>query len=50
VQRAPVDIILFGDSNDVPTFTMQRLLKAPGDMIATDYPYATLGSDPTRPT
>ena len=42
----PSYIILFGDSNDVPTFTMQRLLKAPGDMIATDYPYATLGSDP----
>ena len=42
----PSYIILFGDSNDVPTFTMQRLLKAPGEMIATDYPYATLGSDP----
>jgi peptidase C25-like protein len=42
----PSYVILFGDSNDVPTFTMQRLLKAPGDMIATDFPYATLGSDP----
>ena len=26
----PSYIILFGDSNDVPTFTMQRLLKAAG--------------------
>jgi len=42
----PSYIILFGDSNDVPTFTMQRLLKVAGEMIATDYPYATLGSDP----
>src|SRR5262245_24631966 len=42
----PSYIILFGDSNDVPTFTMQRLLKDPGEMIATDFPYATLGSDP----
>ena len=45
----PSYIILFGDSNDVPTFTMQRLLKDPGDMIATDFPYATLGSDPEAP-
>ncbi len=42
----PSYIILFGDSNDVPTFTMQRLLKDPGVMIATDFPYATLGIDP----
>jgi hypothetical protein len=45
----PSYIILFGDSNDVPTFTMQRLLKEPGEMIATDFPYATLGSNPEAP-
>jgi hypothetical protein len=34
-------ILLLGDSSDIPTFVQQRLIKDPGVMLATDFPYST---------
>ncbi len=42
----PSYVLLFGDVPDIPTWTMQRLIKPKGTMIATDFPYGTLASDP----
>jgi hypothetical protein len=42
----PSYILLFGDVADVPTWVMLRLIYTDGSKIATDFPYATLASDP----
>ncbi len=42
----PSYILLFGDSEQIPTFHLQRYLKDPGVMVATDYPYATYATPP----
>jgi len=42
----PSYILLLGDSEQIPTFHLQRYLKDPGVMVATDYPYATYATAP----
>ena len=42
----PSYVLLLGDVPEVPTWVQQRLGYPPGTTIATDFPYATLGSDP----
>jgi hypothetical protein len=42
----PSYILLLGDVPEIPTWVMQRLIKPPGVMIATDFPYSTLDPDP----
>jgi len=42
----PSYVLLFGDHEDVPTWIIQRLIKDPGVVLATDYPYATYNTPP----
>ena len=42
----PSYVLLFGDHDDIPTWIMQRLIKDPGVMLATDFPYAQVNTDP----
>lgn len=43
----PSYLLLVGDAEFVPTFYLQRIGKAPGTMVATDFPYANTGPDAT---
>jgi hypothetical protein len=40
----PSYVLLLGDSGDIPTWLVQNLTKPSGSQIATDHPYASLGS------
>ena len=42
----PSYVLLFGDHDDIPTWIIQRLIKDPGVMLATDFPYAQVNTDP----
>lgn len=42
----PSYVLLFGDSDDIPTWVMQRLIKPAGTMLATDFPYGKVNTDP----
>ena len=43
----PSYVLLFGDSDDIPTFDLQRNLYPAGIVVPSDFPYATYGAPPT---
>jgi hypothetical protein len=42
----PSYVLLLGDSDDIPTWVLPRLNKPAGTMVATDFPYAKVNTDP----
>lgn len=42
----PSYVLLLGDSDDIPTWVLQRLNKPAGEMVATDFPYGKVNTAP----